>query len=95
MTWIAVNRITVDSPKEADQIVEAFRHRPKKVDLRPGFKGMEVWREEAGSEVLVMTRWDRKEDFVAWVDSDAFRDAHKAARGSPGDAHGVVYEVVV
>lgn len=95
MTWIAVNRITVEKPEEADQIVEAFRHRPKKVDDRPGFEGLEVWREEERKEVLVMTRWKRKEDFEAWVESDAFRQAHRGARGSPGEAHGTIYEVVL
>lgn len=95
MVWIAVNRITVDSSAEADQVVEAFRRRPKKVDQRPGFQALEVWREEEGKEVLVMTRWARKEDFLAWVESPAFREAHRGAAGSPGEAHGTIYEVVI
>ena len=94
MTWIAVNRITVDAPKEADELVERFRNRPKKVDQRPGFEGLEVWREEEGKEVLVMTRWARREDFLSWVESRAFKDAHHGAAGAPGEAHGSVYEVV-
>jgi heme-degrading monooxygenase HmoA len=95
MVWISVNRITVDSPAEADEIVERFRRRPKKVDQRPGFLALEVWREGEGKEVLVMTRWARKEDFEAWLESPAFREAHRGAQGSPGQAHGTLYEVVL
>lgn len=95
MAWIAVNRIAVDSSKEADEVVERFRHRPKKVDGRPGFVSLEVWREEEGKEVLVMTRWERREDFLAWVESPAFQEAHRGAQGSPGRAHGMLYEVAL
>lgn len=94
MVWIAVNRISVESPAEADELVARFAQRPKKVDQRPGFLGLEVWREEERKEVLIMTRWARKEDFLAWVEGPAFREAHRGAQGSPGQAHGALYEVV-
>lgn len=95
MPWVAVNRITVESPAEADRVVEAFRHRAGKVDLQPGFQGLEVWREEEGKEVLVSTRWESKEQFLAWVNGPAFQEAHRRAQGGPGAAHGTVYEVVI
>jgi len=95
MPWVLVNRITVDSPAEADHVVEAFRHRAGKVDLQPGFLGIEVWREKDGKEVLVATRWQREEDFEAWVNSPAFQHAHARAGASPGTAHGMSYEVVI
>lgn len=95
MTWIAVNRITVETPAEADRVVESFQKRPKKVDQHAGFLGLEVWREEEGREVLVMTRWQRREDFLSWVESPAFREAHRGAAGGPGRAHGTVYEVAI
>ena len=95
MPWIAVNRITVDTPDEAERIVEAFRHRTKKVDLQPGFLHFEVWREEASREVVILTRWRHKEDFVAWTESAAFREAHHRAVGAPGSPAGSLYEVVL
>ena len=95
MSWTSVNRITVETPSDADRIVDAFRHRSGKVDLEPGFQGFEVWREESGKEVLVITRWQRKEDFHAWVNGPAFQAAHRRAQGSPGEANGSVYEVVL
>ena len=90
-----VNRIAVDSAAEADRIVEGFRHRAGRVDQQPGFLGFELLREEHGREVLVSTRWRRKEDFEAWVGSPAFRQAHERAEGGPGRAAGSAYEVVL
>jgi heme-degrading monooxygenase HmoA len=95
MTWVLVNRISVDSSEEADRIVEAFRHRAGKVDQQPGFLGLEVWREEDGKEVMVSTRWRNKDDFQAWVNGPAFQEAHKRAKGGPGRAAGSAYEVVI
>jgi heme oxygenase (staphylobilin-producing) len=95
MTWVAINRITVATPDEAQRLLEAFRHRSGRVDLAPGFESFEVWREEADSEVLVLTRWRRREDFQAWVDSPAFRAAHAHAHDAPGSGQGAVYEVAI
>jgi len=95
MAWVGVNRITTESPADADRLVEAFRHRAGKVDLQPGFESFEVWREETGHEILVLTRWARRDDFVAWTESTAFQDAHRRAQGAPGTAAGTVYEVVL
>jgi heme oxygenase (staphylobilin-producing) len=95
MAWVAVNRIQVENPAEADQLVEAFRHRSGKVDLQPGFLSFELWREEGGREVSVVTRWVRREDFLAWVESPAFRHAHARASESPGAGNGMVYEVAL
>ncbi|MCI4354067.1 MAG: antibiotic biosynthesis monooxygenase [Thermoplasmata archaeon] len=95
MSWIAVNRISVDTPADADRIVDAFRHRTGKVDLQPGFEHFEVWREESGREVMVLTRWRDRADFGAWTESAAFREAHHRAKGAPGSPDGSVYEVVL
>ena len=95
MPWLSVNRITVETAPEADRIVEAFRHRAGKVDLQPGFLGIEVWRESEGREVLVATRWQRREDFEAWVNGPAFRAAHAKADGAGGSAHGSLYEQAI
>jgi heme-degrading monooxygenase HmoA len=95
MTWVLVNRISVDSPDEADRVVEAFRHRAGKVDQQTGFLGLEVWREVEGKEVMVSTRWRQKEDFEAWMNGPAFRQAHQRVGGGPGRAAGSAYEVVI
>ncbi|HTT34502.1 MAG TPA: antibiotic biosynthesis monooxygenase [Thermoplasmata archaeon] len=95
MTWVVTNRIRVDAPSDADRIVEAFRHRLGAVDRQPGFRGLEVWREADGREVVVLTRWETRQEFEAWVASPAFQHAHARADGSPGSASATVYEVAV
>lgn len=95
MVWTAVNRIKVERAEDGERVVEAFRHRAGKVDLQPGFAGFELWREEEGREILVLTRWTRREDFRAWVTGPAFREAHARAPGTPGDSSGALYEVVI
>ena len=95
MVWVGVNRITVESLEEGEQVLNAFRHRAKRVDLQPGFLQFEVWREDGGKEIMVLTRWARKEDFMAWVESPAFRHAHSRAGESPGSAAGSIYEVAI
>jgi len=95
MPWVLVNRITVESPADADRVIEAFRHRAGKVDLQPGFLGLEVWREKEGREVMVSTRWKTSEDFEAWLSGPAFQQAHARAGQSPGTAHGTAYEIVL
>jgi heme-degrading monooxygenase HmoA len=95
MPWVGVNRIRTESPAEADQLVEMFRNRSGRVDRQPGFLQFELWREESGNEVMVLTRWERKEDFLAWTESEAFRHAHANAEGAPGRAGGSIYEVAI
>jgi heme-degrading monooxygenase HmoA len=95
MPWVLVNRITVNSPSDADRVIEAFRNRAGKVDLQPGFLGMEVWREKEGKEVMISTRWKQAADFEAWLSGQAFQQAHARAGKSPGTAQGTAYEVVL
>ncbi|MCI4335076.1 MAG: antibiotic biosynthesis monooxygenase [Thermoplasmata archaeon] len=95
MVWVGVNRITVDSAEEAEQIVNAFRHRAGKVDRAPGFLKFELWKEEKGREVMVLTHWREQADFQHWIESPAFREAHRHAEGSPGQGAGGLYEVVL
>lgn len=63
----------------ADQIVEQFAGSRGDVQDFPGFVSMEVLRAEDATEVLVITRWENREAFDAWVHSDSFKKAH--ARG--------------
>ena len=66
----------------ADQVVERFADGRGFVQHFPGFVNMEVLRAEETDEVVVITRWQDKADFDAWVASDAFKMAH--GRGGGG-----------
>ncbi len=67
----------------ADEIVERFAESRGSVQGFPGFVSMEVLRSEGAEEVLVVTRWESREAFDAWVASDEFKKAH--GRGGGGD----------
>lgn len=67
----------------ADQIVERFAASRGNVQDFPGFVSMEVPRSEDASEVLVVTWWQDKEAFEAWVHSEEFTKAH--GRGGAGE----------
>ena len=56
----------------ADRIVERFAESRGSVQGFPGFVSMEVLRSEGADEVLVITRWESRDAFEAWVRSDEF-----------------------
>lgn len=67
----------------ADRIVERFAESRGHVQGFPGFHSMEVLRSEGADEVLVITRWESRAAFDAWVGSEEFKKAH--GRGGGGD----------
>ncbi len=77
--------------------VEAFRDRKGLVDRMPWFRGFALPVDWERLEALVATRWESREAFEAWVESEEFRRAHSGARGpSPGvSSEGGLYEVVL
>jgi heme-degrading monooxygenase HmoA len=76
-----INRLPVKEGM-ADQVVERFANGQGFVQTFPGFVSMEVLRAEETDDIVVITRWQDKADFDAWVASDAFKIAH--GRGGGG-----------
>jgi heme-degrading monooxygenase HmoA len=64
-----------------DEVVERFAGSRGSVQGFPGFVSMEVLK--ADEEVLVVTRWESREAFDAWVASEEFKKAH--SRGGTGE----------
>jgi len=61
-----------------EMLIERF-NKVGKVESMKGFLGLEVLLTEHTKdydEVSVVTRWESKEDFQAWTQSEAFREAH-------------------
>ena len=82
----------------AGQIVERFANSRGNVQGFPGFVSMEVLRSEVGDEVLVITRWQDKDAFDAWVGSEAFKKAHGRSGGGDllrGHPQMSTYEIAV
>lgn len=82
---VVSNRIPVAKGHEAE-FAERFQDRAGLVEHHPGFVRLEILRPEpimlhgqqmGGSDYhVVLTYWKRKEDFVAWTESEDFRTAH-------------------
>ncbi len=74
--FIVMNRIPVN-PAYAEQFEQRFKDRVGEVDKMQGFIRNQVLRPAAEDlPYIVMTYWEGKEDFEAWVDSDAFKKGH-------------------
>ena len=92
-----INRLPVKEGA-ADQVVERFANSRGKVLGFRGFVSMEVLNSEAGDEVLVITRWRDKDSFDSWVQSDAFKRAHRRSGGGDllrGHPQMGTYEIAV
>jgi heme-degrading monooxygenase HmoA len=82
---VVSNRIPVAAGRE-EEFAERFRNRAHLVEHHPGFVRLEICRPEpiafhgepmGGSRYhLVLTYWESKADFLAWVQSADFRTAH-------------------
>lgn len=75
------NRLPVKEGR-AGEVVERFAESRGNVQDFPGFVSMEVLRSEDETEVLVITRWESREAFDSWVESDSFKAAHNRRDGS-------------
>jgi heme-degrading monooxygenase HmoA len=92
-----VNSLPVEEGA-ADRIVERFAGSRGYVHSFPGFVSMEVLRSEEGDQVLVITRWQSRASFEAWVRSEEFSRAHGQGGGAEllrGHPKVTVYEVAV
>lgn len=80
MSYVTINAVTVPD-EHADEFERRFGARAGQVDKVPGFREFKLLRPTDDREQwLVYTAWDDKASFDAWVDSDAFREAHSGDR---------------
>jgi heme-degrading monooxygenase HmoA len=80
--FVAINAIEVPAER-ADAFSERFANRAGAVSDAPGFVRFELLRPTgSATRWLVVTHWKAREDFQAWLGSQAF------TRGHAGDAAG-------
>ena len=82
---VVANRIPVAAGQEA-AFEGRFRDRAGLVEHHPGFVRMEILRPKSvemhggamggSAYYVVLTYWERDEDFVRWTQSEDFRRAH-------------------
>jgi len=81
------NRIYVKPEYWAD-FERAFRERAGLVDKMPGFVSNLVLRPANEDDpFIVLTYWQSRKDFVAWIQSDAFREGHAKSGTLPREAY--------
>lgn len=80
------NRIFVN-PDFAEPFEARFQNRAGLVDQMPGFIANHVLRPTVeGDPYIVLTFWESKAQFDAWVNSDAFRQGHGQSGTLPQEA---------
>ncbi len=68
-------RIPADA---SDELIEAFRRRAHLVDEAHGFVDLQVWRSDRdASEILMVSRWQDREAFKAYMRSPEHRTSHE------------------
>lgn len=81
------NRLYV-KPEYADAFEEVFRERAGLVDKMEGFISNQILRPvNDGDPYVVFTTWNRRQDFLNWVRSDAFVKGHAQSGTLPKDAY--------
>ena len=77
MQYVVANRVPL-KPEFHGEFEERFRKRAGEVEKQPGFVRMEILRPIAEDGVyVVLTHWQDKTAFEAWLRSEDFRSAHK------------------
>lgn len=72
---ITANRVPITKGYE-QEFEKRFERRLGAVDKTPGFIRNEVLRPVVGDYYVVLTYWESKEAFEAWVQSESFKQAH-------------------
>jgi heme-degrading monooxygenase HmoA len=84
MTFVAINVLSVPEAAGAT-LEERFARRAGSVERAPGFEHFELLRPLEGTDsYLVYTRWDSRESFDAWTQSQSFGAGHGQASGRTG-----------
>jgi heme-degrading monooxygenase HmoA len=84
--FVVMNRIPVN-PEYKTQFEERFTNRAREVDKMPGFVRNQVLRPASADDpYIVLTVWQSKADFEAWVNSDAFKKGHAQSGTLPREA---------
>jgi heme-degrading monooxygenase HmoA len=72
---VVQNRVPVAEGHE-EAFIERFRTRRGLVDGQPGFIRNMVLRPVKAECFIVLTFWESEDDFRAWTESEAFKQAH-------------------
>ena len=84
--FVVMNRIPVN-PDFGQAFIERFQDRASLVDRMPGFVSFRLMKPVAPDDpFVVMTVWEDEASFVAWTESDEFRQGHAKTGKLPPEA---------
>ena len=96
--FIVANRVPVAEGFE-EEFEERFRKRAGQIDKQPGFVKMQVLKPQTdNTPFVVLTTWQDKASFDAWVGSEDFKLAHSnpmPKEAFDGEGKLEMHEVVV
>ena len=84
--YIAMNRFKI-APGREEEFVSVWRNRQSQLDAVPGFRAFHLLRGPSHEDHTLFashTVWDSESAFVAWTESEAFRQAHAGAKSASG-----------
>ena len=74
--YVSMSQLQV-APELSDELVGAFRARAHLVEEAEGFVDLQVWRSDVDrSELIMVSRWESRDHFKAYMKSDAHRVSH-------------------
>ena len=74
--YVSMSQLQV-APELSDELVGAFRGRAHLVEEAAGFVDLQVWRSDVDpSELIMVSRWESRDHFKAYMKSDAHRVSH-------------------
>ncbi len=99
--YVSVSHLRIP-PDQAEQLITAFRSRLGRVEAHEGFHDLEVWQSDRDAgEILMVSRWNDRDCFKAYMKSDDHRESHDRIPDSLSNAielesleHLHTYEVV-
>src|SRR5262249_48399812 len=93
MSFVVINAVTV-SDESRSEFEERFARRAGTVSDAPGFEAFELLKPLDDGRYLVYTRWASEKDFLAWMRSGQFSEAHaRHAERPPMSAESEVWRV--
>lgn len=88
-------------PEKAQEVIEIYQKRSRKVDQEPGFLRFQLLQNAKKSgEISVYMEWESKASYLTWVRGQQFKDIHELEKNYPDqELAGIIptihqYEVV-
>ncbi|MDX8363860.1 antibiotic biosynthesis monooxygenase family protein [Cytobacillus sp. Hm23] len=94
--YVVMNVLTVPEDGKS-KMVELFSKSAENMKKVPGCVEFQFLSSSEEEKQVVYTKWESKEDFKAWTESEAFRQAHaeRRTRGTTATGSKIeIYEVV-